>query len=531
MNTFDQEKYDGLKKAYTDVAKKIQNYDTARELPTDVEKRAKRIKQYCEELVTTYNNFIVYAETFFDSFDLPSKFKINEVVAKYKEKLKSSLKILDLEINIPENFELVGFDSIRKINPETETIENIDQNQSLTNSFGERVITSTPTTAQSSLLTGERLNNSEYQNNHNEDAQTSSNSKNPIVSQTEPQLQNNIFIQQNQGNNDLPQNIFNFQNQNEIHNPIMALSVSDILNGIPDFDPKSQESIKKFIAQVDLMNTLSTDNAPTILQIAKARLVTANKLSSVTNKTWAQIKADINEKYRTQISFEVAQEKLLSVQQGPKESHDAYANRLRSLLDSLNSATINDNAEIQNANRNMNENLAIRKFKQNIFDRELRTIAISAEHTTLADAIAHATTKHEQLRSSNVDKKENDKKESEKKEPENEKNKNFNKQHNFKNNKNGQSYNRNKNNADQCTHCKKTNHQSDQCIFRPGGPGYTKNNNNDQKQAQTKSSNTAAAIAQPNEQNIQSEPVATTSSVAPQQAQSMVLQPYHYLNC
>lgn len=41
----------------------------------------------------------------------------------------------------------------------------------------------------------------------------------------------------------------------------------------------------------------------------------------------------------------------------------------------------------------MNESLAIRKFKQNIHDREIRIMALTTEHTSLAEAIAHATEK------------------------------------------------------------------------------------------------------------------------------------------
>lgn len=500
MSTFSQEAYDELKKAFADVTKKIKNYEGRRQLPTDPTERSDRIRTYCEELVTTYNNFVVYTENFYNTFDLQSQFRTNEIVEKFKAKFKLSLQILGLKSNVPDAFELMNFDSIIDISDGTENLDNSQNNQSKSNSFGEKIITSTPTTTSPAA--------SNESNSQNQDNNLQSNSQN----------QNNNNLQLPAQEPVLPINTNN--------NRTMALSVGDILSGIPDFDPKSNDSIKKFVSQVDLMHTLSPNSGEIILPIARAKLVTANKLSSVTDRTWAQIKADIQEKYRTQVSYEVAQEKLISVQQGPKESHDAYANRVRALLDSLNGATINDNADIQNANRKMNENLAIRKFKQNIFDRELRTMALSAEHTSLADAISHAATKYEQLRASNVDKRENDKNEHERKEPENDKqNKTtYKKNNNFK-------YNKNKNGAHQCIHCKKTNHQSDQCIFRPGGPGYTKNNNHNQNQTQTKSSNTAAAMAQPNEQNNQNEAIATTSSVAPQQAQSMILQPYQYLNC
>lgn len=355
-----------------------------------------------------------------------------------------------------------------------------------------------------------------------------SSSQNSINSQGNSETEEQIVVETanggDQSQNNLPpaqlqnENPQNNNNQNEI----MALSPGDILRGIPDFDHKSQDNVKKFIAQVDLMYLLAPNSNDTILAITRAKLIIANKLNSVGDKTWAQIKADIKLKYRTLITFEVAQEKLLSLQQGPKEALDAYANRVRSLLESLNGTTNNENADIQNSNRAMNESLAIRKFKQNLFDRELRGMALSAEHENLSDAISHASSKHEQLIASNLHKME-----IEKKEPEGEKQQSkniqnpFSKQSNFK--KNREYTNKNKNNSSQCTHCKKTNHQSDKCFFRPGGPGANKSNENE-----TKSSNVAAAVAQP---SSQPEAIATTSSAPTVQSNTISLQPYHYLNC
>lgn len=182
---------------------------------------------------------------------------------------------------------------------------------------------------------------------------------------------------------------------------------------------------------------------------------------------------------------------------------------------------------MQSANRTMNEQLAVRKYKQNINDKELRAMALAAEHNNLSDAIEHATSKYEQWISSNLHKKDQDKKEQEKKEQEPEKaNKNNNKP-SFKYNKSKPDFqNKNKNNSVACAHCKKNNHQSDQCYFKPGGSYVNKNGTNEQ--AQNKSSNTAAALAQP---NVQIEATASTSSAVPQQAQSVPLQPYHFLGC
>lgn len=504
-SAFQQNIYNTLKKELTDTIKKIANYESRRQLPVDAYEREQRTQEYKRELIGTYNCFVLYISKFYETFDLTSQFKTNEIVEKLKPKLRKCLSILNLQVNLPVNFGTI------------DTIEQIP--------LGAKNFESEHTHAQFNTPLDTESEDSNIINislPHAQNIDTEKNNENTAgVS----------GVQINSTNNNLPtEQPIGTDNQDntEPTGQTMPLAPGDISNGIPDFDPKSQETIKQFIAQVDLMYKLSPTTGDIILAVVQAKLVMANKLTSVDDKTWAQIKIEIQTKYRTHMSFEVAQEILPSVQQGPKESHDAYANRVRSLLDSLNGATLNETAAIQNSNREMNEALAIRKYKQNIFDRELRGIALSTDHTSLAEAISHATTKFEQLMASNINKKEHEKKEPEKKESESEKsNKNSNRQSNFKYNKNKQDYNsKNKNHSSQCIHCKKDNHQSEQCIFRPGGPG--KSVYNKQEQAQTKSSNTAAAVAQSTSQN---EAIATTSSVASQQAQTAILQPYHYLNC
>lgn len=148
MSTFNQETYTNLKKIFTDVTKKIGNYKV-RELPTDPIERKERIKRYCEELVIAYNNFVVYLKIFYNRFDLQSQFKANQLVIEFKQKIKKSLEILGLGTNEPDNFELINLDSIVNIGDETlKGLDNTELNQSKSNSFGEKVITSTPTAAQ-----------------------------------------------------------------------------------------------------------------------------------------------------------------------------------------------------------------------------------------------------------------------------------------------------------------------------------------------------------------------------------------------
>lgn len=500
---FQQSTYNTLKKELTDALKKIGNYETSRDLPSEPATREERIRTYTREVTGYYNNFLSYINLFYNTFELQSKFRLNEEVEKLKLKARKALNILKLDIELPESLEKFDINTIREL---------------------DSINTNTQKTAgASSLLTVQNQENSDLDDNF--DSQQNSGSQENITLVGDSTLQS----QQQQIIPDPPENRSHLNNNNTQNNnnqnlAMAQLTPGDILTGIPDFDPKSQDNVKKFIAQVDLMHVLAPNSGEIILAIARAKLITANKLSSIDDKTWAQIKTDIQSKYRMQMSYEMAQEKLLSVQQGPKEGHDAYAKKVRELLDALNAATTNDDANIQKSNRDWNENLAVRKFKQNIYDKELRTMAITAEHTTLAEAIAHASTKFEQLQASNVSKGEQDKKNTERKEPEGEKqNKNTHKQSNFKYNKNKNEYqNKSKNNSSQCTYCKKLNHQSDQCFFRPGGPGANKSNENE-----SKSSNIAAAVAQP---TGQPEATATTSSTLPMQSNSINLQPYHYLN-
>lgn len=227
----------------------------------------------------------------------------------------------------------------------------------------------------------------------------------------------------------------------------MALSLSDILSGIPEFSSKSQGDINRFVENADMMYDLCAEaQKPNCLRIIKTRLVNAQKLGSLTDKTWPEIKVKINEKYRIAMPFETAQERLLTINQTDKETLEAYANRVKTLLDALNAATLDGSDETKAACRKMNENLAIRKFKQNIFDEKIRLMALSSDHTTLFDAIAHATQKQEQLESSNVIKEKIQPKIPEKNDRQKQKKKENGKQ------------------SPKCEYCNKRGHSADQCY-------------------------------------------------------------------
>lgn len=309
------------------------------------------------------------------------------------------------------------------------------------------------------------------------------------------------------------------QNKNNAEN--MALTASDILNGIKEFSHSSQDEIRQFIANVDMIHTLATAQRDTVLTVVRARLANAYKLGDISASTWAEIKASILEKYRSQVSFETAQEKLLAIRQGQKETLETYADRVKKLLDSLNSATTNANADVQASNRSMNESLAIRKFKQNILDEKIRLMALSAEHETLYAAISHASQKREQLNSSNIVRE---------KEPD--------KKQNTQNSNNGNANNgapkqnknqKNQNKFDPCTYCGKQTHSSDRCFSKDKQQPMLKNDGNKNETSThtaryNRNTNTAAAIEHEQESE-DSDPGEMSSSLSAR-SNRMQLQPF-----
>lgn len=257
----------------------------------------------------------------------------------------------------------------------------------------------------------------------------------------------------------------------------MALKLSDILNGIPDFSAESQDTIKTFIAKTDMIHTLAHNQEEIVLTVIRAKLSTANKLGDISTLKWNKIKSCLREKYRTTISFETAQERLLSISQGQTESLESYSNRVINLLDTLNLTTMNDNLEIQAANRGMNECLAIRKYKQNIADERIRIMTLAAKHETLAEAIQHANLKLEQLNASNFEN-EFEKKETESDTDDQDGDEDEETSGETSNDEESSDTGNIMNKNDEpetpkieddkpCTYCKKTNHQSRQCFFRP----------------------------------------------------------------
>lgn len=73
----------------------------------------------------------------------------------------------------------------------------------------------------------------------------------------------------------------------------MPLSLEEILTGVIEFSGQSQPQITQFIANVDMMITLATDQTDTVLTVIRTRLANASALGDISNKTWPEIRQAI----------------------------------------------------------------------------------------------------------------------------------------------------------------------------------------------------------------------------------------------
>lgn len=120
-----------------------------------------------------------------------------------------------------------------------------------------------------------------------------------------------------------------------------ASQVNDILKSMPDFDSKSNDSIKRFVSVTDLLWS-SIGNNP--LHIERFRLKLNIKLAvcnqSFINKIremqWPQIKAEILKDFSVN-SARDTQAQLNTIKQKSDESLFEYANRCKNLLFDMNS--------------------------------------------------------------------------------------------------------------------------------------------------------------------------------------------------
>lgn len=475
---FNQLKYDKLRKKFEDVRKKIFNYQT-RNLPEDIDERKSRVTEYRGDLVGAYNGYVKYVGNFVPAFDPDSKERVNNKVASYKQDILKAFTILDLFVDLPNKLEEIDIDKVidksvvqndsvettqifvRTGTPIASTSQSATNSTSATNSESteqsKQVLNGQSTEDISSQL-DKTLSQNFKESETLESTEVERDINNPDLV-TFPQVPNGQSIPDPpaiiDNNDDLPDHLSEISDKGEPDDqPIinMALTMSDILNGIGEFSHQNQDDVRQFIANVDMINALAPNQGETVLAVVRARLTNAHKLGDISQQPWNEIKTLIQEKYRTQVSFETAQEKLLSIRQGKKESLEAYSDRVKKLLEALNGATTSTNVAVQTANRTMNESLAVRKFKQNIFDEKIRIMALSSDHTTLYEAVSHAIQKREQLSSSNIAKLETDAKP-------------VKNQSNGNNTNNGKTGNKDpKGKREPCSHCGKPNHASDRCY-------------------------------------------------------------------
>lgn len=194
-------------------------------------------------------------------------------------------------------------------------------------------------------------------------------------------------------------------NSNQYNSEEMALSVNTILSGIDKFSSKNQENVEEFISSVELYTALAGNNqemVSTILMVVKSRLKSVTKLGNVQNLNLNQIKERLREKFKINITFDTAQEQLICIKQMANETIDSYGERVKKLLDIMNSYCTDEEEAVQNAQTIMNERLAIRKFKQNLYDTGARIVAIAANHTNLYDAISFVVEKFGEISSPNT---------------------------------------------------------------------------------------------------------------------------------
>lgn len=303
----------------------------------------------------------------------------------------------------------------------------------------------------------------------------------PNLTENQSTERNNLdnIANQAQNSNDIanstpppPPNGGNIENPNTVREidqeEEMALSINTILRGIEKFTSKTQEDVECFIASVELYNELAGNDAglqATVLKVVKSRLKAITSLGNVQNLTLEQIIERIRDKFKLNMTFETAQEKLLTIRQNSNEKIDVYGDRVKKLLDIMNVHCSKDGSvEVQNAKHEMNENLAIKTFKQNLSNPNARVVAIAKDHTNLYEAISFVIEKFEALSATNSN------------------NSNTN---NSNSNKNKNPSEKQQKSKSWCHICKKNNHYTRDC--------YSKNKNKDNKETNDKQTNESSS--------------------------------------
>ena len=120
-------------------------------------------------------------------------------------------------------------------------------------------------------------------------------------------------------------------------------------------------------------------------------------------ENWEALRTVLKEKFKSIFSYDIARENISEIQQNQRESVEEYSVRARKLLEDLNKANsgFTDQAEIRVV-KSLNEKLAITKFKQNIFNDDLRILVQARKDGTLEEAITHALEQDMGLKQTNL---------------------------------------------------------------------------------------------------------------------------------
>lgn len=197
---------------------------------------------------------------------------------------------------------------------------------------------------------------------------------------------------------------FNTKSSDFEHFVMANLSYTDLINAIPQFDGKEKD-LESFITTCDTYSKyISEDQKGLFLAIVSTKLrgEALAKLQPISDfRSWAELKKALEEKLTKPVSFEFAQERLISVKQTAEENVEKYAERMRKALEHLNSASRSLTLDTEGLRmlRRANEKLAIRKFEQNMFNRDMKIMLGAAKSETLEDAIALAMDKELSFRS------------------------------------------------------------------------------------------------------------------------------------
>lgn len=87
-------------------------YRPPRYLPTDPLLRQNKIDGYKNDLVKSYNDYVVYGAKTYASLDETSKNSLTKKVADFKLKLLRALVTLDLKTDLPSSFGPINIENI-----------------------------------------------------------------------------------------------------------------------------------------------------------------------------------------------------------------------------------------------------------------------------------------------------------------------------------------------------------------------------------------------------------------------------------